>query len=75
MCFWGISLGFCDVFFVSVVSFVVFLWIFVLSSEVLLWNFVLSFVVSCRSFTGNVKLKGLIVSGEDGETHPSLMRL
>ncbi|OQV20164.1 PITH domain-containing protein 1 [Hypsibius exemplaris] len=26
-------------------------------------------------FTGNVKLKGIIVSGEDGDSHPSTMRL
>uniref|UniRef100_A0A0X3PW28 PITH domain-containing protein 1 n=1 Tax=Schistocephalus solidus TaxID=70667 RepID=A0A0X3PW28_SCHSO len=26
-------------------------------------------------FTGSVKLKGVIVAGEDGESHPSLMRL
>ncbi|XP_048357169.1 PITH domain-containing protein 1 isoform X2 [Sphaerodactylus townsendi] len=26
-------------------------------------------------FTGNVKLKGIIVMGEDGDTHPSEMRL
>lgn len=26
-------------------------------------------------FTGNVKLKGIIVVGEDNETHPSRMRM
>jgi hypothetical protein len=26
-------------------------------------------------FTGNVKLKGIIVAGEDDESHPAKMRL
>lgn len=27
------------------------------------------------SFTGSVKLKGIIISGEDDESHPAEMRL
>lgn len=31
--------------------------------------------LSCFSFTGSVKLKGIIISGEDDSSHPAEVRL